>query len=81
MNITTTEITAIDHKFTKNWGKFPELVWLDQYCHLSFIIYLIGQFILGLAISYAYPNLDTSGLAFVLLGGIFSIVLLYHKKH
>jgi len=69
---------SVDPKFTKDWVKFPELVWIDKYCHLSFTLYLIGLFILGSAISYAYPSLETSGIAFVLWGGIFSTVLLYH---
>ncbi len=72
------EYDAVDPKFTKDWIKFPELVWLDKYCHLSFTLYLVGLFILGSAISYAYPSLETSGISFVLWGGIFSTVLLYH---
>lgn len=73
-----TRYDDIDPKFTKDWAKFPELVWLDKYCHLSFVLYLFGLFILGSITSYAYPDLNTSGMVFVLWGGIFSTVLLYH---
>ncbi|MGQ4001425.1 acyl-CoA desaturase [Francisellaceae bacterium CB300] len=69
---------TVDPKFTKDWIKFPELVWLDKYCHLSFAAYLIGLFALGSLLATLFPALNTSGLTFVLCGGIFSTVLLYH---
>lgn len=68
----------IDPKFTKDWVKYPELVWIDKYSHLSFVAYLIGLFALGSLIATIFPSLNTSGLTFVLCGGIFSTVLLYH---
>ncbi|QLE79547.1 acyl-CoA desaturase [Francisella sp. Scap27] len=68
----------VDPKFTKDWMKYPELVWLDKYSHLSFVAYLIGLFVLGSLIATMFPSLNTSGLTFVLCGGIFSTVLLYH---
>lgn len=68
----------VDPKFIKDWNKYPELVWLDKYAHESFALYLVGLFILGSCISYFYPTLETSGLAFVFWGGILSTVLLYH---
>ncbi|WP_150466612.1 acyl-CoA desaturase [Francisella sp. SYW-9] len=68
----------VDPKFIKDWVKYPEIVWLDKYAHESFALYLVGLFILGSCISYFYPTLETSGLAFVFWGGILSTVLLYH---
>jgi stearoyl-CoA desaturase (delta-9 desaturase) len=68
----------VDPKFIKDWVKYPEIVWLDKYAHESFALYLVGLFILGSCISYFYPALGTSGLAFVFWGGILSTVLLYH---
>lgn len=68
----------VDPKFIKDWIKYPEIVWLDKYAHESFALYLVGLFILGSCISYFYPALETSGLAFVFWGGILSTVLLYH---
>ncbi|MBK2261336.1 acyl-CoA desaturase, partial [Francisella tularensis] len=68
----------VDPKFTKDWVKYPELVWIDKYAHVSFALYLVGLFALGSLISHFYPSLETSGLAFVFWGGILSTVLLYH---
>ncbi|QIW09612.1 acyl-CoA desaturase [Francisella sp. LA112445] len=68
----------VDPKFIKDWVKYPEIVWLDKHAHESFALYLVGLFMLGSCISYFYPALETSGLAFVFWGGILSTVLLYH---
>ncbi|RUS68479.1 hypothetical protein EGW08_023759, partial [Elysia chlorotica] len=68
----------VDPKFTKDWQKFPEIVWIDKYCHLSFAIYIIVLFGLGTTISHFFSSLGTSGLAFVFWGVILSTVVLYH---
>ena len=72
------ENKAVDPRYTKDWVEYPELVWLDKYCHLSFFLYIISLFLLGTIINYVNPNLHTSGLAFVFWGAILSTVLLYH---
>ncbi|AJC49366.1 acyl-CoA desaturase [Allofrancisella guangzhouensis] len=69
---------SVDSKYTKGWSKYPEIVWLDKFSHLSFFLYLIGLFVIGNFVAYKYPNLGTSGLSFVFFGGILSTVLLYH---
>ncbi|QIV94105.1 acyl-CoA desaturase [Allofrancisella frigidaquae] len=69
---------SVELKYTKDWFKYPELVWLDKFSHLSFFLYLVGLFVIGSFVAYKYPNLGTSGLNFVFFGGILSTVLLYH---
>jgi stearoyl-CoA desaturase (delta-9 desaturase) len=72
------ENNLVDPKYTKDWLKYPEIVWLDKYSHLSFILYLFALFIIGLSLNYYYPSLGTSGLDFIFWGGMISTVLLYH---
>ena len=68
----------VDPKYTKDWIKYPEIVWLDKYSHISFIVYILGLYIIGTCVNLYYPSLGTSGLAFGFWGGILSTVVLYH---
>jgi len=67
-----------DARLTRDWRKFPELVWLDRYDALVPVVFAALMFGLGALLEAAIPAWRTSGLQMLVWGYCVSTVCLYH---
>lgn len=70
-----------DHRLIRDFGKYPELVWLDRYdfaipALLGFALYGLGE-----ALAVWKPSLGTNGLQMFVWGWLISTVAVYHVTY
>lgn len=67
-----------DYHEVRDFSKFPELRWLNQYDWVVPLLYFIGLYGLGEWLTITSPSLDTNGLQLMVWGGFISTVVLFH---
>ena len=68
-------------KLTRDWNRFPELVWMDRFCLVPPILLLVMMFGLGYVLNAYFPGLGTSGWQMVIWGFCISTVVTYHATY
>jgi stearoyl-CoA desaturase (Delta-9 desaturase) len=65
-------------EYVKDWGKFPELVWLDRFDKVVPILLGVALFGAGEILAHFSPHLGTNGGQLVIWGFFISTVVLFH---
>jgi stearoyl-CoA desaturase (delta-9 desaturase) len=67
-----------DYSVVKDWAKFPELVFLNQYDWIVPLLYAALLYVSGVFLAQLYPQWHTSGFQFLVWGFFISTVILFH---
>ena len=67
-----------DYSRVKDWEKYPELRWIDRFDIAVPVALAMGLFLLGSALEYFAPQLNTSGGQMLVWGYFISTVVLTH---
>jgi stearoyl-CoA desaturase (delta-9 desaturase) len=65
----------------RDWGKFPELVFLDRFDWLPVILFGGAMWGLGWGLGWAFPGLHTSGWQMFVWAFFVSTVVVYHATY
>ncbi len=76
--ILSTQYVDTNYENVKDFMKYPELRWIDQYHMVAPITLAVFVSLLGMWLGAAYPDLHTSGFQMFLWGFCVSTTLLYH---
>ncbi|MFO0939060.1 MAG: fatty acid desaturase, partial [Gemmataceae bacterium] len=74
----TKENYGTNERLVKDWNKFPELRWLNQFDFVVPVIMAFALFGLGSALNAYAPGLQTSASQMLVWGFFVSTVVLYH---
>tara|TARA_A100001037_G_C15139037_1_gene632664 strand:- start:1575 stop:2474 length:900 start_codon:yes stop_codon:yes gene_type:complete len=62
----------------KDWGRYPELVWLDRFDMVVPLAYALGFYVVGFSLERYFPDLGTTGMQMLVWGyGVSTVVLLH----
>jgi stearoyl-CoA desaturase (delta-9 desaturase) len=65
----------------RDWARFPELVWLNRFYWVPFVLLAVAVYALGAWAESAHPYLGTNGPQMLIWGFFVSTVLLYHATY
>lgn len=68
-----------DKELLHRYRSYPEILWLNRYYYVVFLLYLALLFGLGQALALLAPGLYTNGVQFVVYGGVLSTLGLLHS--
>ena len=68
-------------QLTRDWNRFPELVWIDKYCLIPPLLLAGLMFGLGALLQYAAPGLNTGPWQMLVWGFCISTVFTYHATY
>ncbi|MEM7168359.1 MAG: acyl-CoA desaturase [Planctomycetota bacterium] len=77
----TPEGFRTDRKLVKDLSRYPELVWLDRYDLVAPVALAALTYGAGVACSWLWPQLGTSGPQMFVWGFLISTVVLYHATY
>jgi stearoyl-CoA desaturase (delta-9 desaturase) len=72
---------ATNHKYVRDWARYPELRLLDRFDWVVPLLLAVGLFWLGELLAATAPTLGTSGWQMVVWGFFISTVVLYHATY
>lgn len=72
---------AMPERRVRDWLRYPELVWLERFDWIPFVMLAAGCFGLGAVIETLWPESGTSGAQMLVVGFFWSTVALYHGTY
>ena len=76
--VLSTEYLSYDKNLIKDFLKFPEIKWLDEYHFIPPLLLAIANYALGAYLHAFHPSLGVTGMQMLVWGFCVSTTLLYH---